>query len=462
MPTQGTENLARILRQKGYSAFSRGRVRGVYQFFSFDLVNSTLFKAQHPNIWPLVVTRFYEILQSILSTSNLSPRLWKYVGDEVLFYKHITSIEQLVEALRISLNAIRATEAALHKHHQETKELLSIKGTTWIALAEYIPPNAVERVQYELKNIIIATGRRPDLYERDFLGPDIDIGFRISRFSLRRRLVVSAHLAAVICSSPAADKLSDNFRIVGFEKLKGVWGDRFYPIIWFEEEWETIKNSFLYDELLVTPIAKQALTAGERSDVGLAAVQKVFSDLGKDAEVDNIRQLLLDSPSTDAKDTEIEVPVFKYAEVHCAAVCLSRDGKILGAKRLSTKRRFPNVYEFGCGQLKLGESFAECLRRAYREDFGVNINVADDPTPVSTYVIFDSEEDRNIPGIIFWAWIDETPEIVSHRYVRGKHQSIRWFDANELPDESEDFVPGFAKSVRRAVQLSQQEPVEGM
>ena len=59
---------------------------GVYLFFSFDLVNSTQFKASHPDDWPVVVTRFYELITAELTTRLSSAIVWKFVGDEVLFF----------------------------------------------------------------------------------------------------------------------------------------------------------------------------------------------------------------------------------------------------------------------------------------------------------------------------------------------------------------------------------------
>ena len=40
--------------------------KGVFLFFSFDLVNSTIFKTEHPSLWSSVFTCFYsEVLKNL-------------------------------------------------------------------------------------------------------------------------------------------------------------------------------------------------------------------------------------------------------------------------------------------------------------------------------------------------------------------------------------------------------------
>jgi len=124
---------------------------------------------------------------------------------------------------------------------------------------------------------------------------------------------------------------------------------------------------------------------------------------------------------------EIEIPKDRYAEIHCVAVCFSATGAILAAKRPSTKRRFPNCLEFGCGQLRLGESFSDCLRRAYKDDFGVDLILPEPLMPISIYEIRDADEHRVIPGIIFIADIANDAD-VAKRFSQQKHSEIVWLD----------------------------------
>jgi hypothetical protein len=80
---------------------------------------------------------------------------------------------------------------------------------------------------------------------RDFLGPEIDAGFRISKFALRRRLVVSAELSCLLFRERAAyTGIEKQLKIVSFQILKGVWTGRHYPIVWYERDWPNIAKTF--------------------------------------------------------------------------------------------------------------------------------------------------------------------------------------------------------------------------
>lgn len=424
---------------------------GLYQFFSFDLVNSTQFKASNPNLWPVVVTRFYELVKSELTTRLTSAIVWKYVGDEVLFYKRITARTDLHKLLPAAFDALNATIDLLHKGHPETRELLSVKATAWIAVAEYIQPEDIQKVRLTNRNIIIPTGPLPASLDRDFLGPDIDAGFRISKFSIRNRLIVSAHLAALLYRERGeCDGIEKQLRIIGFESLKGVWDGRHYPIIWFEKDWSRIKETFIYDEHLVSEVVAKVKSAHEPGDE-LELISKIFSDLNKGHEIESLLQTLkAASPASENDLVEIHIPREKYSEVHCVAVCFSSEGKVLVAKRPNTKKRFPSAFEFGCGQLKLGESFGECLLRAYKDDFGVTLKINDAPIPVHSFLITDSEERRTIPGIIFLAEIDNAEHVRAH-FSRGKHSEIAWIDpASFKQSAGAQYVPDFLETLAQA------------
>jgi hypothetical protein len=397
---------------------------GVYIFFSFDLVNSTQFKASHPEDWPGVVTRFYELVMSELITRLSSAIVWKFVGDEVLFFKEITSQQDLHTALPAAHAALLATTDVLHSNFPSSRELLAVKGTIWIAEARPIQPSEASKIKLPSRNIVVETGRSPAAMRLDFLGPDIDAAFRISKFALRQRLVVSAELACLLYRERASYAgIEKELKIVSFQVLKGVWGGRHYPIVWYERDWRKVAETFMYDEYLTSEVAA-GVRNGLRQDAALETIEKVFGDLGRTHEIDALEAAVRGAIARPRKEKiKIEIPKERYAEIHCVAVCFSAAGRILAARRPETKRRFPNCLEFGCGQLRLDESFRECLRRAYQDDFGVNLTLPDPLVTVGTYEIRDQEERRVIPGIIFVADIADEGE-VAMKYSREKHSEI--------------------------------------
>jgi 8-oxo-dGTP pyrophosphatase MutT (NUDIX family) len=443
------------LKGRGFTTLRKTPATGLYLFFSFDLVNSTQFKTTYPDDWPVVVRRFYDFVAAEVTTRLTSAILWKYVGDEILFYKRVTIRKDIHECLPAIHDAVDTTIAHLHSSYSKTRELLSLKSAVWIALTEFIPPGDSAKVDPQTPNIIVPTGRHPESAERDFLGPDIDTGFRIAQFARRRRVAVSAHLAYLLYRERGTcKKIEEQLKIVSYEVLKGVWGGRRYPIIWFEKDWRLVKESFLYDEQFDSNVVAAIIRGTLADESNLNLIEKIFSDLGRDHEVEKLYQSL-DSlaAATDEDLIEIEIPRGKYAEVHCVAVCFSPDGKVLIAKRPSTKKRYPDAYEFGCGQLEVGDSFADALKTAYRADFGIELNVPENPTPFRTFLIDDNTEHRQIPGIIFIAEVSNPAEVEA-RYLREKHSEIRWIDPEQFAEDGTSrYVPNFSETLCEAVSL---------
>jgi NUDIX domain len=454
-PNESIERIKAGIREQKFTTLRAQPQPGVYIFFSFDLVNSTQFKASYPAEWPVVVMRFYELITNELITRISSAIVWKFVGDEVLFFKQVINEEDLLLALPAAHAALLATMEVLHKASPSSRELLAIKGTVWIAEAQPIQPSDAKSIKTTSRNIIVEPGRSPSWMSRDFLGPDIDAGFRISRFALRRRLVVSAELACLLYRKRAiCTGIEKQLKIVSFQILKGVWTDRHYPIVWYEGDWTNVNETFLFDEHLTSDIAA-AVKRGPAGDSGLETIEKVFGDLGRTEEIDRLATAITRGCATPPKGRlEIDIPKDRYAEIHCVAVCFSSDGKILAAKRPTTKRRYPNALEFGCGQLRLGESFADCLKRAYKDDFGVDLVLPDPPVPITTYEIRDEDEHRVIPGIIFIGHVAEV-EAVAHHYSRQKHSEIMWLDPKEFRPEQHQCVPNFEATMKMAIEARQ-------
>jgi len=455
---QLVEVTERRIRERGFTTLRSTPQSGLYLFFSFDLVNSTQFKASHPGIWPVVVRRFYEFVENAFSTRLELVKLWKFVGDEILFFKKAQKIQDLGQCLDAACEALNAAEALLHQIDSAAREMLSVKATAWVAPAQYLPPSSSEKVNLEERNIIVKTGSLPDSGDTDFLGPDVDAGFRISKFTQRRRLVVSAHLAWLLYRKRENwSDIEKSLRIVGYETLKGVWAGRPYPIFWYEANWEKAVESFPYDEHLSSEFVQHvkervAPTSSEpQPEWRLSRVEKIFHDLGKMHECERMLELLSSMPATSDDDgVTIEIPRDRYAELHCVAVCFSPTGKVLIGKRPNTKRRLSGAFEFGCGQLRLGESFRDCLRRAYKQDFGADLEFDGDPIPVRTFTLSDASEQREIPGIIFVAEV-QNPDAVQAAFLKAKHSEIRWIDpASFTPGDGTQYVPGFEQSLKLA------------
>jgi 8-oxo-dGTP pyrophosphatase MutT (NUDIX family) len=429
------------------------RASELYVFFSFDLVNSTRYKQVNRDGWPRVTRWFYELIERGIRTGSAGAgvRLWKYVGDEVLLYKRISSPADLFECVPAAYDAMDRAVHAIHAEFPDTKTVLSIKGVVWCAQAHHLRAEdfagapAGEIGPY--RNIVLprtlAVGQEEtenlDTDNLDFLGPDVDVGFRITRYARRLRLVVSAELAYLLfrdrtnVRDHSREWVEDRLRIVGYEALKGIWGERRYPIIWYEKDWARFEASFWYDERYDSELTQPILDPTSSEPAQIRNVERVFRDLDRLGEVEALHLFLQSTSSTLREPPQdrrsqarpaLAKAVGSTAEVHCVAVCVRpADGYVLVAQRPTTKRLLKEYWEFGCGQLRYGETWAECLRRNYKEDFGADLEFGREPQPLRPFIVQDEQEGRRIPGMIFYA------EVTNPGEVRApKHQAYEWIN----------------------------------
>ncbi len=444
-----------LARNKDELPTNREATSSFYIFFSFDLVNSTLYKSINQAKWPLVITKFYEFVEDSLKKRLSRVRLWKYVGDELLFYLRISRIEDARDCVTKAYNVMQDTIERIHQSFSDTRTILSVKTTVWCAMAHDLPPGDIHVMDSsrgpKYSNLIIHQPQSGNTAV-DFLGPDIDIGFRIAKFAAPRRLVVSANLGYFLYRDRARDsgKFDEQLRIVAYEQLKGVWNNRHYPIIWYEEDWERIKSSFLYDEHHQHEIVRQIRSQGPIGK--LDEIVKVFNDLGRREELEEMWSVISELNSADAESEQPEVVLSGpggLIEVHCVAVCFRANGYVLIAQRHADKRRFPGHWEFGCGQLDAFETFEQCLQRSYHEDFNAHLKFSDPIVPIRTYTIGGGAEKRRIPGIIFLA------DVTNHDQVKAqRHAKVEWIDPLAPIDAAfADCVPNFAMTLRQASEI---------
>ncbi|WP_430420571.1 hypothetical protein [Phenylobacterium sp.] len=197
-------------------------------FLSVDITGSTEFKArftgQGSEAWLATFKAFFTNFPLMVAgqigfefldddhTPDIS--VWKVSGDEVLFQVDPKSPEEMTSILLALLRTMRMYEA---KHFQELP--LRLKGTAW--LADVDGPN----IEIEIPEL--SSGRGAHL---DFIGPDIDLGFRIAKFARPGTIVISLDVLELIMGADNAASVA--FHLAGREALKGVLFGYPYPIVW--------------------------------------------------------------------------------------------------------------------------------------------------------------------------------------------------------------------------------------
>ena len=179
----------------------------VYLFFSFDLVGSSLLKAQTFNRfhWVELFQYFHsECRRQIAGRGVENAVVWKYLGDEVLFYQRISTPYQVEHTIRAIDRALGALTQDLGQSakYAAAAEYVSIRAIAWTASVLSFDEGVSEKMT-ALVTQLEAAGLLPEdqmVHDRennilDFLGPNIDTGFHLAAGARPDHISISPALA---------------------------------------------------------------------------------------------------------------------------------------------------------------------------------------------------------------------------------------------------------------------------
>lgn len=200
----------------------------IYLFLSVDIIGSTKSKyaPKNKSSWFNNFRNFYrtfpEDLEIKLCCEYKKHNLkydkekfvcWKYLGDEVLLYIEITQKNEVPCAIY----AFKKTLEERISDNEEQEEKLKLKGTAWIGQTPFVD----RKFPYELDS-----NTNSCCY--DFLGPSIDCGFRIGKYSSQTEMAISVEVAD-LCNR--FSELQKSLFYKKSENLKGIFGDTTeYPL----------------------------------------------------------------------------------------------------------------------------------------------------------------------------------------------------------------------------------------
>lgn len=446
--------------------------RGLLLFISFDICGSTELKAVWPNDWQNVVLSFYkrveELLVDCFEEKNLTrlPSVWKYVGDEVLFFFVPASIQEVAAV-------IDATWQTLEVLDRELRERIppriagqvgaGVKASVW-ASPLTISDGSVDSLDTSKRSDLddareysSGPGQRPD-----FIGHYVDLGFRISKYANRHFVVISAevwfllHEVVESLSPKDGGTTLKNIRMVGLAKdLKGIWHRRPYPIFWFRDNWNDAYEILDYDER-ERELAKQLgdekfrKLSGDDLTQKMTLWKRIFTDVGFE---DSVRSwsALLEHNADLVQRYEVDA-ASTVAEVHIAAIVVDEADNVLLLERSGNRRRNPGRWEFGCTKVQHNRDPIDSLTTVYRNDFGIEINVFG-PVPCGAFSIKDSTT-HHIQGYLYAATvagIAPTVPVSTHR-----HAATRWTPVSELPSLRANLFPDMPDNAVRAIRMVQE------
>ena len=432
----------------------------VFMFFSFDLSNSTAFKAEHPALWASVFTNFYSTILENLGVESYSSnvysgnddttcikRLWKFIGDEVLIYIPIINLNQIYTLINstnkilsnvINEIAIKVKEAVScssldqHCYHCQDvedviKSSLGIKTTAWIAEcyeSENLSASNASNVIYKP-----VTQYSDEHNTRiDFLGKEIDEGFRLAKYAVNNKIIISPLLAWLIwknsIDNPDMRKIIDlNFKIISFVEMKGIWKGRKVPIVLFYPHFEKFFDVLEYDELELISYSNIKKAGIEEfikdNNYRVGRINQIFENVHKLKNAEELYQKLL----KDENNFEY-IPKSATAETkkefHISCIIFQDNGnKILLHSDIHEGLSFGYIEN----SLDVAENWKNLCENGYRQKYGITISVDDNPTPIATYY----DKKKEVFGLLLLANFTGNAEEVS----KLKNWDI--YDPKKLP-----------------------------
>ena len=453
--------------------------RSVELFFSFDIVNSSLYKDTNYLGWQSVLTSLLTDIQKDVTKEIPQAQLWRVLGDEIIFFVTIRDIEEIYSTIDAIYGILVMTNVKLknekffenidaefsHKEIEWMKKsnILAVQSAAWLAIIL----NGEDSVFSPYDNIFKKYRINESQQINEFLGQDIDTGFRIKKETQDRRLVVSVELAKIL--SDKTEYLS-RLNIITYKILKGVWQNRLYPIIWYHDSkvsGVTFEDSFYYDETTYSQLSKEYFLNRERDDGDLTsymfldahkALEKIIKDQKLGGKLKQIHQVISETEN-DVRVVENEFDN-RLLEFHCAAVCCDVDNKrVLIAKR-KNRKFYSGLWEFGCAKASVDKDLCESVKEDYKNDFGIDIIVICDgerkkdmePKPIALYQV--NKVDKLQKGVIVVAKIiqniDKIEEVIK---ARGKHEKYRWISEEEIETFDEPAINDFKDTLNKVFSM---------
>lgn len=434
----------------------------VFLFFSFDIVNSSLYKTQNYYNWSVVIDDILNEIRNNIKTKIQEAKVWRILGDEIIFIISISDIEQLCkyvdeiyQRLIEYCNSIDDGTFFRDKMECELSELknqksLSLKAVAWIA--NVTDKKAKKEIKVDGRNIenIYEEIEEENTYKfYEFRGRDIDAGFRLSKETKSRRLILSFELAYLMIEKDKNYK--DKLFIVGYYSLKGIWENSEYPIILYynknRNKNRNKKQSFI-DNLSFDEFKQYYLSLEYFKDTQ-KSLEKIYKDRKLKDKIDNIKKAIEKGPSKTKYINTVKL------ELHCVAICINEIGEILCVKRSPDKKYMPNKWEFGCAKANYSEELVETLKKEYKNDFNIDIDLNIDesrenkqPVPLAIFTVEKNSEKHK--GIIFMAKFNSKDDIKldTKKYIAYKMVKE---DKLESLDEK-DFVPDSFNTMYKALE----------
>lgn len=432
--------------------------RKVLLFFSFDIVNSSMFKSQNSN-WYTTFKRIFDFIAKNIKKEIPNVNFWRLIGDEIVFFVQVNNLIELGAMVDVIYKVLIFGKKEIQKETQFTYNFVSLQGAAWIALV-----NNLDQISNIESMNDVPKGSSNVYFEYDFkyyfgisptefLGSDIDAGFRMSAFHCERRLSLSFELAYLLHEQ--YDYML-RMHIITFRKLKGIWNDGLYPIIWYynpsHNSNTNFEDSFYYDEASKNELVYDYFFNKDSTILLPEGIDQCLEKICKDRHLEN-KIIEIKEVISEASDgyyyNNVEI------ELHCVAVCVNlQKMEALIFKRNSRKTPSPldGKWEFGCAKIRKGKSsdISEALISEYKSDFNIQIIPYVDekrndkqPVPIALYTI--NKESGSSLGIITIAEISNDSALK----LTDKHKEYKYISEEDIQNFNDDTVDDFKDTLKK-------------
>lgn len=264
---------------------------------SADIIGSTAYKsgqASQNQSWahvfrnffdefPREVERCFNAIDADFVGSNTKPKscmsVWKYVGDEILFETELGRHEAAAYHVLSLKDALNRYAEVLAKKHRG----LGLKGTVWGA-------------GFPVTNVDVETKTPANGVTRDFLGPSIDLGFRLMPSADRRRIPVSADIAMFLRSARTkSTRAAKRLRLFldPPQELKGIHAGSGYPMLWVDR--------------LDGEVTAEDTLLGRNRATDDDALHRYLEDLFQPASIGLLRPFIESDPDPDIRKVPVNI-----------------------------------------------------------------------------------------------------------------------------------------------------------
>ena len=486
------KELINIFKVKKVKKEMENNKQSVVLFFSFDITNSSKYKTVNYLYWPIIINQLFKFIEREISNQIEKYQLWRILGDEIVFIKQISDLKELWNDIKIINDIKNLIVKSLKEGSFFEKELitidnenlkksmhlnniLSLKSAAWIGLVtdqtekdNYLShPYGNIEIIYKSRNI---EDRYP-IYE--FLGNDIDAGFRLSKAVISQNLVISFELAYFLYKymknnnkqELEKDTIKENnnlMHIITYKKFKGIWDEKLYPVIWYYKgETKELEESFDYNDYLNSEIVKEFIDNREKLEKS-----KIINGIKKEMFIINnyFFEKIIEDNNLIKKITEIEnnivdiqkkelINISTKLELHCAVLCYKneKEPEILIAKRSKNRKYEPEKWELGCAKADTKNKLIDKIRDEYEKDFNIKIELEiesdredNQPKPLLMYTVNKNGDYHQ--GIIFIAKIKNDEKL---RPNKLKFSEVKFIKENDINLINGDTVKDFRNSLQK-------------